>query len=93
MNPYVKHVHTHQQSHASYYPGAETIWLKLVFNPDNGKIYGAQAVGAELVDKRIDVIATAIMGDMTVDDLAEVCMCVAFVFVLRSQRCVQKVRS
>ncbi|MDD4929219.1 MAG: FAD-dependent oxidoreductase [Gallionella sp.] len=61
---------THSGSHASYYPGAKQISLKLLFTPD-GRILGAQAVGADGADKRIDVIATAIHGNLTVDDLAE----------------------
>jgi len=61
---------THSASHASYYPGAKQITLKLLFTND-GKILGAQAVGASGVDKRIDVIATAIYGQLTVEDLAE----------------------
>ncbi|MEH7273135.1 CoA-disulfide reductase, partial [Neobacillus vireti] len=62
-------VHIHPSSHAGYYPGAAPISLKLIFNKNNGKIYGAQAVGADGVDKRIDVIATAIKGGLTVEDL------------------------
>jgi len=61
---------THSGSHASYYPGAKQISLKLLFT-DNGQILGAQAVGADGADKRIDVIATAIHGKLTVEDLAE----------------------
>lgn len=61
---------THGGSHASYYPGAKQLSLKLLYAPD-GKILGAQAVGADGADKRIDVIATAIHGGMTVTDLAE----------------------
>ncbi len=61
---------THSGSHASYYPGAKQISLKLLFTPD-GKILGAQAVGADGADKRIDVIATAIHGNLNVEDLAE----------------------
>ena len=61
---------THGGSHASYYPGAMPISLKLIYAPD-GKILGAQAVGADGADKRIDVIATAIHAGMTVDDLAD----------------------
>lgn len=56
--------------HAGYYPGSKNIVLKLLFN-DEGKILGAQAVGEGGVDKRIDVIATAIQGKMTVWDLAD----------------------
>lgn len=64
-------IHIQGKSHAGYYPGAETINLKLIFHPENGKIYGAQAVGGEGVDKRIDVVATAIKGTLTVQDLME----------------------
>lgn len=61
---------THSGSHASYYPGAKQISLKLLYAPD-GKILGAQAVGADGADKRIDVIATAIHAGLTVEDLTE----------------------
>ncbi|PJA33349.1 MAG: pyridine nucleotide-disulfide oxidoreductase, partial [Zetaproteobacteria bacterium CG_4_9_14_3_um_filter_53_7] len=61
---------THSGSHASYYPGAKQISLKLLFT-DKGEILGAQAVGADGADKRIDVIATAIYGKLTVEDLAD----------------------
>jgi NADPH-dependent 2,4-dienoyl-CoA reductase/sulfur reductase-like enzyme/rhodanese-related sulfurtransferase len=64
-------VHIQSKHHAGYYPGAETIVLKLLFNPEDGTIFGAQAVGKAGVDKRIDVIATAIKGHLTVDDLPE----------------------
>lgn len=64
-------VYVHPASHASYYPGSHPISLKLIFNPDDGKVLGAQAVGAEGVDKRIDVLAVAIRSGMTVYDLEE----------------------
>ncbi len=57
-------------SHASYYPGSETITLKLLWSPDDGRVLGAQACGKGGVDKRLDVIATAIRGRLTIDDLA-----------------------
>ncbi len=60
----------HVSNHAGYYPGASPMALKLLFSPD-GKIYGAQAVGIEGVEKRIDVIATAMQANMTVYDLQE----------------------
>lgn len=60
----------HPSSHASYYPGASAITLKLLFTPE-GKILGAQAVGYEGVDKRIDDIATAIHFGGSIHDLAE----------------------
>ncbi len=61
--------YTHSGSHASYYPGATMMAIKLIFQPANGKILGAQIVGGEGVDKRIDVLATAICSGMTVHDL------------------------
>jgi rhodanese-related sulfurtransferase len=64
-------LHLHPGSHAGYYPGAEPIAMKILFDPENGRLLGAQAVGREGVDKRIDVLATALKGGMTVDDLAE----------------------
>lgn len=67
--PY-KAIFVHPVSHASYYPGAEQITLKLLFN-DEGTILGAQAVGLEGVDKRIDVIATVIRLHGTIYDLTE----------------------
>ncbi len=57
--------------HAGYYPGAKNMVLKIIFD-ENGKIFGAQAVGEAGVDKRIDVIATAIKGNLTVYDLPEI---------------------
>ncbi|GAX10281.1 monodehydroascorbate reductase (NADH) [Fistulifera solaris] len=64
-------VHIHPNDHAGYYPGAEKVHLKLIFDPMLGKIYGAQIVGKAGVDKRIDVIATAMQGNLKVEDLAE----------------------
>ncbi|HVM61118.1 MAG TPA: FAD-dependent oxidoreductase [Verrucomicrobiae bacterium] len=64
-------IHLHPNSHAGYYPGAEPIALKVLFAPDTGALLGAQAVGRDGVDKRIDVLATALKGGMTMHDLAE----------------------
>ena len=64
-------VHLHPTSHAGYYPGAEPIALKILFAPDTGRVLGAQAVGKDGVDKRIDVLATAIKAGLSVHDLAE----------------------
>ena len=61
----------HPLSHAEYYPGASRMHLKLLFSEGDGKILGAQAVGFDGVDKRIDVISTAIKASMTVFDLEE----------------------
>jgi NADPH-dependent 2,4-dienoyl-CoA reductase/sulfur reductase-like enzyme/rhodanese-related sulfurtransferase len=63
--------YTHSNSHAGYYPDAKMMAIKLIFSPGSGKILGAQIIGNEGVDKRIDVIATAIHGSMTVYDLEE----------------------
>jgi NADPH-dependent 2,4-dienoyl-CoA reductase/sulfur reductase-like enzyme/rhodanese-related sulfurtransferase len=68
--PYRK-VYVHPAQHAGYYPGAQTMTLKLLFDPGDGKVLGAQAVGGEGVDKRIDVLAVAIQAGMTVYDLEE----------------------
>ena len=62
-------IHLHPSSHAGYYPGAERISLKVLFDPKTGKLLGAQGIGRDGVDKRIDVIATAIYAGLTVDDL------------------------
>jgi CoA-disulfide reductase len=62
-------LHIHPSSHAGYYPGAAQISLKLIFDKETGKIFGAQAVGADGAEKRMDVIATAIKGGLTVEDL------------------------
>jgi len=64
-----KVVHLHPGSHAGYYPGAETVSLKVLFDPESGKLLGAQGIGRDGVDKRIDVIATAIYAGLTIDDL------------------------
>ena len=63
--------YTHSGSHAGYYPDAEMMAIKLIFSPGSGRILGAQIIGGKGVDKRIDVLATAIYGCMTVDDLEE----------------------
>jgi len=68
--PYLKS-YTHSGSHAGYYPGAFTMTIKLLFSPEDGKVLGAQVVGRDGVDKRIDVIATAIRHGLTVYDLEE----------------------
>ena len=68
--PYIA-IHTHPNSHAGYYPDAKQMALKLLFDPKTGEILGAQGVGIEGVDKRIDVIATAIRGGITAPELAD----------------------
>lgn len=64
-------IHIHPGSHAGYYPGAAPISIKMLFDPKTGQIFGAQAVGYDGVEKRIDVIATAISSNMTAMDLSE----------------------
>ncbi len=70
-------VYLHPGHHAGYYPGASPIHLKLLFSVPDGRILGAQAIGLEGVEKRIDVIATAIQFRGTVHDLAEAELCYA----------------
>ena len=62
-------IHLHPGSHAGYYPGSETLAIKVVFHPTSGRLLGAQAVGKDGADKRVDVIATAIYAGLTIDDL------------------------
>lgn len=64
-------IHLHPGSHAGYYPGAATIALKVLFSKESGAILGAQAIGADGADKRIDVIATAMAGGFTADQLMD----------------------
>lgn len=64
-------IYVHPASHASYYPGAAPLSIKMLFDPQTGKVLGAQAVGSDGVDKRIDVFAVAIRAGMTVYDLEE----------------------
>ncbi|MCE9532195.1 MAG: FAD-dependent oxidoreductase, partial [Planctomycetes bacterium] len=70
-------VYIHPTNHAGYYPGAEAMMLKLLFDPKSGMVLGAQAVGGAGVDKRIDVLAVAIQAGMTVYDLEEMELCYA----------------
>ncbi len=70
-------VYAYGNSHASYYPGATNQTIKLLFAPEDGKVLGAQIIGFKGVDKRCDVINTAIRAGMTVYDLAELELCYA----------------
>jgi len=70
-------VYVHPAHHAGYYPGASQMSLKLLFDPQDGKILGAQAIGESGVDKRIDVIAVAMRAGMTVQQLQDVELCYA----------------
>lgn len=65
-------IHSHPNSHAGYYPGAKQMSIKLLVDPKTQEILGAQAVGTEGVDKRIDVIATAMRGGLTAPELADI---------------------
>jgi NADPH-dependent 2,4-dienoyl-CoA reductase/sulfur reductase-like enzyme/rhodanese-related sulfurtransferase len=74
----IKHkvIHIHPNSHAGYYPGAQRVSMKVLFDPETGRLLGAQANGEDGVDKRIDVIATAMHatarhGGLTIDDLMD----------------------
>ena len=70
-------VYTYSPSHATYYPGAKNMSIKTIFEKDTGKILGAQIIGFDGVDKRCDVLATAIRAGMTGFDLAELELCYA----------------
>jgi NADPH-dependent 2,4-dienoyl-CoA reductase/sulfur reductase-like enzyme/rhodanese-related sulfurtransferase len=70
-------IYVHPDHHVAYYPGAKTIHLKLLFSPGDGRILGAQAVGQEGAEKRIDVLAMAIQKQATVYDLEEAELCYA----------------
>ncbi len=70
-------IYLHPGNHVGYYPGANTIHLKLLFSPEDGRILGAQAVGREGVEKRIDVISMAIQDGASVFDLEEAELCYA----------------
>jgi NADPH-dependent 2,4-dienoyl-CoA reductase/sulfur reductase-like enzyme/rhodanese-related sulfurtransferase len=64
-------IHAHPNSHAGYYPDAKQMTLKLIFDPLTGEILGAQGVGIDGVDKRLDVISTAIRGGIKAQELAD----------------------
>jgi len=64
-------VHVHPSGHAGYYPGTAMMHLKLLFDPETGRVLGGQAAGFDGIDKRIDVLATAVRNELTVFDLEE----------------------
>jgi len=66
-----KIIHIHPNNHAGYYPGSKRLSMKVLFDPESGKLLGAQANGEDGVDKRIDVIATAMHGGLKIDDLMD----------------------
>ena len=65
-------VYLHPNGHASYYPGTHSMHLKVLFDPDDGRLVGAQAVGVDGVDKRIDVLAVALRAGLSIEDLEHV---------------------
>ena len=67
----VEKVYVYPPTHAEYYPDAERFWVKLLFDPTDGTVLGAQSVGRDGVDKRIDVVATAMQDSATVSELAQ----------------------
>ena len=70
-------IYLHPMHHAGYYPGAKTIFLKLIFSKNDGRIIGCQATGEAGVEKRVDVISMAIQNNGTVFDLEEAELCYA----------------
>jgi NADPH-dependent 2,4-dienoyl-CoA reductase/sulfur reductase-like enzyme/rhodanese-related sulfurtransferase len=64
-------VYVHRPHHVTYFPGAQALMIKLLFSPDTGRLLGAQIVGGEGVDKRIDVLTTALHSGLTVFDLED----------------------
>ena len=75
--PRLEKIYLHPGHHAGYYPGAASMTLKLIFSKEDGRVLGAQAVGREGVEKRIDVISMAIQNQATVFDLEEAELCYA----------------
>lgn len=77
LNMSYEKVYLHPSGHASYYPGSTLISFKLLFDPTNGRVLGAQAVGKKGIERRIDVIAAYIMKNASIDDLVEAELCYA----------------
>ena len=65
-------LYIHPSSHASYYPGSESISMKVLYNPQTEIIYGVQAIGGDGVDKRVDVLAAAMYAKMKITDLKNI---------------------
>jgi NADPH-dependent 2,4-dienoyl-CoA reductase/sulfur reductase-like enzyme len=72
----------HPFQHVGYYPGAKQLTIKVLFHKSTGEILGAQAIGEEGIDKRIDILATAIRGKMTIYDLEDLELCYASIWFL-----------
>jgi peroxiredoxin family protein/TusA-related sulfurtransferase/rhodanese-related sulfurtransferase len=70
-------VYTHPGSHAGYYPGASQLAVKLLFDPGDGKVLGAQVIGHEGADKRTDILSVAVRHGLSVRDLANLDLCYA----------------
>ncbi|MFN4895723.1 MAG: FAD-dependent oxidoreductase [Pseudomonadota bacterium] len=70
-------LHLHPASHASYYPGATPLALKVLYHSETGKLLGAQCVGQDGVDKRVDVLAVALQAGLTVEQLVDLELCYA----------------
>jgi rhodanese-related sulfurtransferase len=70
-------LHLHPASHASYYPGAKPLALKVIYHAKTGALLGAQCVGEDGVDKRVDVLAAAIQGGLKIEDLIDLELCYA----------------
>jgi rhodanese-related sulfurtransferase len=77
LGEHYEKIYLHPGHHVGYYPGAKPITMKLIFSTEDGRILGAQAVGEEGVEKRIDVVAMAIQKGATVFDLEEAELCYA----------------
>ncbi len=77
LNINVKTAYSLGLNHAGYYPGANLLILKLIYNAEDGRLLGAQAVGIDGVDKRLDILATAILAEMSVEDLENLDLCYA----------------
>jgi rhodanese-related sulfurtransferase len=77
LEQHYEKIYLHPGHHVNYYPGAKPITMKLIFSTEDGRILGAQAVGEEGVEKRIDVIAMAIQKGATIFDLEEAELCYA----------------
>ncbi|MDD2371510.1 MAG: CoA-disulfide reductase [Firmicutes bacterium] len=72
-----KSISAHRANHATYYPGSSTISMKILYSPDDGRILGAQAIGKDGTDKRIDVIATVMSLNGKISDLSSLELCYA----------------
>ena len=72
-----KKIYTHPANHAGYYPGASQMSMKVLYDPDSGVILGAQIVGQDGVDKRVNVLSLAVRHSLTIEDMANEEFCYA----------------